>query len=241
MGEGMARSDGRTPVQPRPLKIERGAAEYAEGSCLISVGRTRVLCTASVEQGVPGWKKGKGEGWVTAEYSMLPRATNTRNRRERDKVGGRTQEIQRLIGRSLRSCVDMAALGERTVTIDCDVLQADGGTRTASITGGAVALFDACAWIERTHGTPSPFREFVAAVSAGLVDGRLLLDLDYSEDSAAEVDLNLVARESGGIIEVQGTGEHGHFSPEQLYFLTQMMSGCVAGLHAAQRAAVGGS
>jgi ribonuclease PH len=241
MGEGMARSDGRAPEQPRPLRLERGAAEYAEGSCLISVGRTRVLCTASVEQGVPGWRRGKGEGWVTAEYSMLPRATNTRNRRERDKVGGRTQEIQRLIGRSLRSCVDMGALGERTVTIDCDVLQADGGTRTASITGGAVALFDACAWIERTHGTPSPFREFVAAVSAGLVDGRLLLDLDYSEDSAAEVDLNLVARESGGIIEVQGTGEHGHFTPEQLYFLTQMMSGCVAGLHAAQRAAVGGS
>jgi len=241
MGEGMARNDGRAPEQPRPLKLERGAAEYAEGSCLISVGRTRVLCTASVEQGVPGWRKGKGEGWVTAEYSMLPRATNTRNRRERDKIGGRTQEIQRLIGRSLRSCVDMAALGERTVTIDCDVLQADGGTRTASITGGAVALFDACAWIERTHGVPSPFREFVAAVSAGLVDGRLLLDLDYSEDSAAEVDLNLVARESGGIIEVQGTGEHGHFTPEQLYFLTQMMAGCVAGLHAAQRAAVSGS
>jgi ribonuclease PH len=241
MGEGTARNDGRAPEQPRPLRIERGAAEYAEGSCLISVGRTRVLCTASVEQGVPGWRRGQGAGWVTAEYSMLPRATNTRNRRERDKVGGRTQEIQRLIGRSLRACVDMAALGERTVTIDCDVLQADGGTRTASITGGAVALFDACAWIERTHGTPSPFREFVAAVSAGLVDGRLLLDLDYSEDSAAEVDLNLVARESGGIIEVQGTGEHGHFTPEQLYFLTQMMSGCVAGLHAAQRAAVGGS
>jgi ribonuclease PH len=241
MGEGMARNDGRAPEQPRPLRIERGAAEYAEGSCLISVGRTRVLCTASVEQGVPGWRRGKGEGWVTAEYSMLPRATNTRNRRERDKVGGRTQEIQRLIGRSLRSCVDMAALGERTVTIDCDVLQADGGTRTASITGGAVALFDACAWIERTHGVPSPFRDFVAAVSAGLVDGRLLLDLDYSEDSAAEVDLNLVARESGGIIEVQGTGEHGTFTPEQLYFLTQMMSGCVAGLHAAQRAAVSGS
>jgi ribonuclease PH len=135
----------------------------------------------------------------------------------------------------------MAALGERTVTIDCDVLQADGGTRTASITGGAVALFDACAWIERTHGVPSPFREFVAAVSAGRVDGRLLLDLDYSEDSTAEVDLNLVARESGGIIEVQGTGEHGHFTPEQLYFLTQMMAGCVSGLHAAQRAAVAGS
>jgi ribonuclease PH len=241
MGEGEGRSGGRGPEEPRPLRLERGVAEYAEGSCLITVGRTRVLCTASVEEGVPSWRKGRGEGWVTAEYSMLPRATNTRNRRERDKVGGRTQEIQRLIGRSLRACVDMAALGERQVTIDCDVLQADGGTRTASITGGAVALFDACAWIERTRGIASPFREFVAAVSAGLVDGRLLLDLDYAEDSAAEVDLNLVARESGGIIEVQGTGEHGHFTPEQLYYLTQMMSACVSRLHAAQRAAVSGS
>ncbi|HKP77373.1 MAG TPA: ribonuclease PH [Longimicrobiaceae bacterium] len=235
----MARNDGRAPEEPRALQLERGVAEYAEGSCLISVGSTRVLCTASVEAGVPPWRKGRGEGWVTAEYSMLPRATNTRNRRERGQVGGRTQEIQRLIGRSLRSCVDMVALGERTITLDCDVLQADGGTRTASITGGAVALFDACAWLERSAGIASPFREFVAAVSAGLVDGRLLLDLDYSEDSAAEVDLNLVARESGGIIEVQGTGEHGHFSAEQLYDLTRMMSGCIAGLHAAQRAAVG--
>ena len=242
MGEGMARNDGRAPEEPRPLRLERGVAEYAEGSCLISVGRTRVLCTASVEEGVPPWRKGRGEGWVTAEYSMLPRATNTRTRRERSQVGGRTQEIQRLIGRSLRACVDMAALGERQVTIDCDVLQADGGTRTASITGGAVALYDACAWIAREKGlAASPFREFVAAVSAGLVDGRLLLDLDYSEDSAAEVDLNLVARESGGIIEIQGTGEHGHFTAEQLYFLTQMMNRCVAGLHAAQRAAVGGA
>ncbi|MBV9109753.1 MAG: ribonuclease PH [Gemmatimonadetes bacterium] len=234
------RNDGRTPEQPRPLTLERGVAGYAEGSCLITVGRTRVLCTASVEDGVPPWKKGKGEGWVTAEYAMLPRATNTRTRRERGQVGGRTQEIQRLIGRSLRSCVDMAALGERTITIDCDVLQADGGTRTASITGGAVALFDACRWVAGRTGTASPFREFVAAVSAGLVDGRLLLDLDYSEDSTAEVDLNLVARESGGIIEIQGTGEHGHFSAEQLYYLTQMMNGCVRGLHAAQRAAVAG-
>jgi len=239
MGEGEGRSGGRGPEEPRPLRLERGVAEYAEGSCLITVGRTRVLCTASVEEGVPSWRKGRGLGWVTAEYSMLPRATNTRNRRERDKVGGRTQEIQRLIGRSLRACVDMAALGERQVTIDCDVLQADGGTRTASITGGAVALFDACAWVARTRGIASPFREFVAAVSAGLVDGRLLLDLDYAEDAAAEVDLNLVARESGGIIEVQGTGEHGHFTPEQLYYLTQMMSACVARLHAAQRSAVG--
>jgi len=240
-GMGMARNDGRAPEQPRPLRLERGVAEYAEGSCLITVGRTRVLCTASVEEGVPPWKKGRGEGWVTAEYSMLPRATNTRTRRERSQVGGRTQEIQRLIGRSLRSCVDMAALGERTLTLDCDVLQADGGTRTASITGGAVALYDACRWVSQQRGIESPFREFVAAVSAGLVDGRLLLDLDYSEDSGAEVDLNLVARESGGIIEVQGTGEHGHFTPEQLYYLTQMMSASVARLHAAQRAAVGGS
>ena len=240
MGEGV-RNDGRAPEEPRPLRLERGVAEYAEGSCLISVGRTRVLCTASVEEGVPGWRRGQGKGWVTAEYSMLPRATNTRTRRERGQVGGRTQEIQRLIGRSLRACVDMEALGERTITIDCDVLQADGGTRTASITGGAVALYDACAWIVRQAGlSASPFHEFVAAVSAGLVDGRLLLDLDYSEDSTADLDLNLVARESGGMIEVQGTGEHGHFSPEQLYYLTQMMSGCVAGLHRAQRAAVGG-
>src|SRR3954469_2183252 len=163
MGEGTS-SDGRAPAQPRPLKLERGAAEYAEGSCLISVGRTRVLCTASVEEGVPGWRRGRGEGWVTAEDGMLPRATNARNRREREAGGGRTQEIQRLIGRSLRSCVDMAALGERTIPIDCDVLQADGGTRTASITGAAVALFDACAWVARTHGIASPFREFVAAV-----------------------------------------------------------------------------
>ena len=239
MGEGAARADGRRPEEARPLTLERGVAMYAEGSCLVTAGRTRVLCTASVEQGVPPWRKGSGQGWVTAEYSMLPRATNTRNRRERGQVGGRTQEIQRLIGRSLRACVDLAAMGEWQVTVDCDVLQADGGTRTASITGGAVALYDACAWLAERTGAPSAFREFVAAVSAGVVDGRLLLDLDYSEDSRAEVDLNLVARESGGIIEVQGTGEHGHFTPEQLYYLTQVMSGCVRGLHAAQREAVG--
>ncbi len=237
--EMVIRADGRPADRPRPLRLERGVAEYAEGSCLITVGRTRVLCTASVEMSVPPWRKGKGEGWVTAEYSMLPRATHDRNRRERGQVGGRTQEIQRLIGRSLRACVDLAAMGERQVTVDCDVLQADGGTRTASITGGAVALYDACAWLAARDGlAASPFRGFVAAVSAGMVDGALLLDLDYSEDSRAEVDLNLVTRESGGIIEVQGTGEHGHFSPEQLYYLTQLMTGCVRGLHAAQRAAV---
>ncbi|HEU0055318.1 MAG TPA: ribonuclease PH, partial [Longimicrobium sp.] len=213
MGEG--RADGRAADQPRPLSIERGVARYAEGSCLVATGGTRVLCTASVEAGVPPWRKGSGEGWVTAEYSMLPRATNTRNRRERGQVGGRTQEIQRLIGRSLRACVDLKAMGEWQVTVDCDVLQADGGTRTASITGGAVALYDACEWLRVKAGlAASPFREFVGAVSAGIVDGALLLDLDYSEDSRAEVDLNLVARESGGIIEIQGTGERTHFSPE---------------------------
>jgi len=242
MGEGTARNGGRGADEPRALTLERGVAEYAEGSCLVTVGRTRVLCTASVEEGVPGWRKGRGEGWVTAEYSMLPRATNTRNRRERGQIGGRTQEIQRLIGRSLRSCVDMKALGERQITIDCDVLQADGGTRTASVTGGAVALFEACRWlVESGKLGATPFREFVAAISAGIVGGSLLLDLDYSEDSTADVDLNLVMRESGGIIEVQGTGEHGDFTPEQLFELTRMMSGAVGRLHAAQRAAVGNS
>ena len=240
MEGGATRADGRAPADARPLSLERGVAEYAEGSCLVTVGRTRVLCTASVEMGVPPWRKGRGEGWVTAEYSMLPRATHSRNRRERNQVGGRTQEIQRLIGRSLRACVDMAAMGEWQITIDCDVLQADGGTRTASITGGAVALYDACRWLtERAGLSASPFQEFVAAVSAGVVEGRLLLDLDYSEDSRAEVDLNLVARESGGIIEIQGTGERSDFTPEQLFELVRLTTDCTRRLNAAQRAAVG--
>ena len=216
MAEASTRSGGRGNGALRPVALERGVSRHAEGSCLVSFGETRVLCTASAEQGVPPWRRGSGAGWVTAEYSMLPRATNTRNRRERERVGGRTQEIQRLIGRSLRACVDLAALGEWTVTIDCDVLQADGGTRTASITGGAVALYDACAWVVQRQGlSASPWREFVAAVSAGVVDGRILLDLDYSEDSRAEVDCNVVALESGGLIEVQGTGEKGSFTREQ--------------------------
>jgi ribonuclease PH len=171
---------------------------------------------------------------------MLPRATHSRNQRERKQVGGRTQEIQRLIGRSLRSCVDMAAMGEWTITLDCDVLQADGGTRTASITGGAIALHDACAWITAKGSfSASPFREFVAAMSAGVVGGTLLLDLDYSEDSSAEVDLNLVMRESGGIIEVQGTGERSDFSPAQLTGLVELTGGGIRSLLQAQRAAVG--
>ncbi|HYJ79382.1 MAG TPA: ribonuclease PH [Longimicrobiaceae bacterium] len=240
MSEGTGRADGRRPEEARPLTLERGVAMYAEGSCLVTTGRTKVLCTASVEQGVPPWRRGTGEGWVTAEYSMLPRATNTRNRRERGQVGGRTQEIQRLIGRSLRACVDLAAMGEWQVTVDCDVLQADGGTRTASISGGAVALHDACRWLtERASLTAPPFREFVAAVSAGIVGGRPLLDLDYAEDSGAEVDLNLVARESGGIIEIQGTGERSHFTPEQLYDLVRLTTGCIESIHRRQREAVG--
>ena len=234
-----ARADGRAPGELRPVTLERAVGLYAEGSCLITAGRTKVLCTASVEQGVPPWRKGRGEGWVTAEYSMLPRATNTRNRRERKEVGGRTQEIQRLIGRSLRGCVDMAAMGEWQITIDCDVLQADGGTRTASITGGAVALYDACAWLAVQTGRPSAFRHFVAAISGGIVDGQVVLDLDYAEDVRAEVDLNVVAREGGGLIEVQGTGEHGDFTPEQLSALVGLASGAIRELNARQRAAVG--
>ena len=241
MADETVRADGRASGALRPITLERGVGLYAEGSCLITAGRTKVLCTASVEQGVPPWRKGRGLGWVTAEYSMLPRATSTRNRRERGQVGGRTQEIQRLIGRSLRGCVDMAAMGEWQVTIDCDVLQADGGTRTASITGGAVALYDACAWLARQAGAPSAFRHFVAAISGGLVDGGILLDLDYAEDVRAEVDLNVVAREGGGLIEVQGTGENGEFTPEQLSGLVGMAAGAIRELTAMQRAAVAGS
>jgi ribonuclease PH len=219
----------------RPLRIERGASAYAEGSCIISTGNTRVLCTASVEQGVPGWRKGSGAGWVTAEYSMLPRATHTRTSRERGQLGGRTQEIQRLIGRSLRACVDTHLMGEWTIRIDCDVLQADGGTRTASITGGAVALSDACAWlVERASLPENPFRELVAAVSLGIVDGRVLLDLDYSEDSTAEVDLNLVGLDGGGIIEVQGTAERAPFTPSALTRMIELGSAAIGDLLRAQ-------
>ncbi|MDB4947630.1 MAG: ribonuclease [Gemmatimonadetes bacterium] len=239
MTETQQRSYGRGPSDARPLTLERGVSEYAEGSCLVTAGKTRVLCTASVENKLPPWKKGRGEGWVTAEYSMLPRATNTRTERERRQVGGRTQEIQRLIGRSLRACVDLRAMGEWQITIDCDVLQADGGTRTASITGGAVALYDACAWLTARSGlAQSPFRGFVAAISAGVVGGSLLLDLDYSEDSAADVDLNVVAREDGGIIEVQGTGERTPFTPAQLTGLVEMSTTRIRDLVSAQRAAV---
>jgi ribonuclease PH len=212
---GMERAEGRAPRELRSLRMERGVSLYAEGSCLITAGNTRVLCTASVQEGVPGWRRGSGAGWVTAEYAMLPRATSERTGRERGQLGGRTQEIQRLIGRSLRACVDLDRLGEWTIRIDCDVLQADGGTRTAAISGASVALHDACRWIAGRGGGDA-FRQHVAAVSVGLVAGRLLLDLDYVEDSSADVDLNVVALASGGLIEVQGTAERAPFQPTDL-------------------------
>jgi ribonuclease PH len=227
---------GRQPDQTRPVRLQRGAASYAEGSCLVSFGDTRVLCAASVEEGVPNWRRASGAGWVTAEYAMLPRATQQRTSRERGQVGGRTQEIQRLIGRSLRACVDLDSLGAWTIRVDCDVLQADGGTRTAAITGGAVALFDACEWIrDRSGATASAFREFVAAVSAGIVGGELRLDLDYAEDSTADVDLNVVALESGRLIEVQGTAERQPFTPDQLTEMVRQCGVTIAQLVALQR------
>lgn len=199
---------GREPGRLRPVTIETGVAGYAEGSALIAFGRTRVWCTASVEARVPPWLEGRGSGWVTGEYAMLPRATHTRTSRDRSLGSGRSQEISRLIGRSLRAAVDLGALGERTVTVDCDVLEADGGTRTAAITGGFVALALAGAWLVRRGDVPaSPIIQPVAAVSAGIVAGQALLDLDYLEDSQAEIDCNVVMTASGDLIEVQSTAE----------------------------------
>lgn len=230
------RSSGRSANEPRTVSLHRGAAPYAEGSCLIEAGNTRVLCVASVQQGVPGWRRDSGEGWLTAEYAMLPRATHERVSRERGQIGGRTQEIQRLIGRSLRATVDLQALGEWTIRVDCDVLQADGGTRTASVTGGAVAVHDACEWLVSSGAlATTPFVSFVAAISVGVLDQRVVVDLDYSEDSRAEVDLNVVALESGGLIEVQGTGERSSFSAAQLAEMVAVASTAVAGLSRQQR------
>ena len=224
----------------RPLNLQFDPAPYAEGSCLISMGNTRVLCTASVEESLPPWKSGGTSGWVTAEYAMLPRATHTRTRRERNGPKGRTQEIQRLIGRSLRAVTDLDILGPRTVTVDCDVLQADGGTRTASVTGGAVALALAArglvanGLVERTA-----VREMVAAVSVGIVDGEIVLDLDYPADSNAQVDMNVVATESGGLVEVQGTAEGDPFQREQLDELLSAALGGIRRLIDAQLSALG--
>jgi ribonuclease PH len=219
----------------RPITFERGVAPYAEGSCLIIFGATRVLCTASVEDGVPGWKRGSGEGWLTAEYAMLPRATRTRTSRERAQLGGRTQEIQRLIGRSVRAMLDDFKFGEFTVKLDCDVLVADGGTRTAAITGASVAIVDAFAWMVETGKlAQTPVKRRVAAVSVGVIDGEPRLDLDYEEDVRAEVDMNVVMSSEGKFVEVQGTGEHGTFDRAQLDQLLELAISGIRSLDAAQ-------
>jgi ribonuclease PH len=233
------RPSGRAADQMRPVTLERGVAMKAEGSCLVAFGHTRVFVTASVETTLPPWRRGSGLGWVTAEYGMLPRATNTRTRREAaaGKQTGRTQEIQRLIGRALRAVVDMQALGENQITLDCDVLEADGGTRTAAITGAYVALHDAVGWLAArglTKGTP--LRDQVAAVSCGIYRGTPVLDLDYLEDVEAETDANFVLTGAGRFVEIQGTAEHTPFSREELQTLMALADKGVAELVAAQRA-----
>jgi ribonuclease PH len=233
------RPDGRNSEQLRPVALERGANPYAEGSCLIRMGGTLVHCTASVETGAPPHKRGSGEGWVTAEYSMLPRATVERTSRERQGPGGRTQEIQRLIGRSLRAAMGTFAFGEFTIKVDCDVLQADGGTRTASITGGCVALADACAWLAARQGIASPFGTLVAAVSVGICEGEPRLDLAYLEDRDAGVDANVVLLEPNRFVELQGTAEHGSFSRSELDLLLGHAERGIAELFGAQRKALG--
>ncbi|MFI8346706.1 ribonuclease PH [Streptomyces sp. NPDC085596] len=239
----MSRIDGRSPEQLRPVTIERGWSKHAEGSVLVSFGDTKVFCTASVTEGVPRWRKGSGEGWVTAEYSMLPRSTNTRGDREsvRGKIGGRTHEISRLIGRSLRAVIDYKALGENTIVLDCDVLQADGGTRTAAITGAYVALADAIAWAQRKKlikANRQPLTGTVGAVSVGIVDGVPLLDLCYEEDVRAETDMNVVCTGDGRFVEIQGTAEAAPFSRDELNALLDLgVAGC-AELTEFQRAAL---
>lgn len=227
----------RAPGAMRPVTLERGVAPYAEGSCLVAFGETRVLCAASAERGVPAWRRGSGEGWLTAEYAMLPRATRTRSARERGQLGGRTQEIQRLIGRALRAMLDDFAFGEYTLRVDCDVLQADGGTRTAAITGAAVAAADAFDWMVRTGLVgATPVRRRVAAVSVGIVDGQEWLDLDYALDVRAAVDMNVVMSSAGEFVEVQGTGERGTFSRAQLDGLVALAERGIRELDALQRA-----
>jgi ribonuclease PH len=229
----------RRPSELRPIAFERGIAPYAEGSCLIEFGLTRVLCTASVEEGVPAWRRGTGEGWLTAEYAMLPRATRTRTSRERAQLGGRTQEIQRLIGRSVRAMLDDFKFGEFTVKLDCDVLVADGGTRTAAITGACIAIVDAFDWMVANGKLPhTPIRRRVAAVSVGVIDGEPRLDLDYAEDVRAEVDMNVVMSSEGKFVEVQGTGEHGTFDRAQLDQLLELAISGIRILDAAQTKAL---
>lgn len=229
------RSYGRAADEMRPAKLTRNVMKNADGSCLVEFGDTRVLCAATVEEGVPRWRKGSRAGWVTAEYAMLPASTGRRTPREYRGRKGRSMEIERLVGRSLRTVCDLEALGEVTVTVDCDVIQADGGTRTASVTGAWVALHDALrSWEERGNLQRLPLTGQVAAISMGEVDGRLLLDLDYREDSHAQVDLNLVGTGDGGIVEVQGTGERSPFTREQLDALLDMGLPAIAKLVALQ-------
>jgi ribonuclease PH len=237
------RPSGRAANQLRPLSLQRGYTKHAEGSVLITLGDTRVLCTASVENRVPGFLRGKGEGWVTAEYGMLPRATHSRMGREaaQGKQGGRTLEIQRLIGRALRACVNRSALGERTITLDCDVLQADGGTRCAAITGAYVALVEAVRGLQkRGEISRDPIHGAVAAVSVGIVGSSPVLDLDYAEDSACDTDMNVVMNDGGGLIEIQGTAEGHAFRREELNALLDLADSGIAELLAAQRAALQG-
>ncbi|HEY9410264.1 MAG TPA: ribonuclease PH [Jiangellaceae bacterium] len=238
----MTRPDGRRADQLRPVRITRGWLDHAEGSVLVEFGKTRVLCAASVTEGVPRWRKGSGQGWVTAEYAMLPRSTNTRSDREsvKGRIGGRTHEISRLVGRSLRGIIDTAALGENTLVIDCDVLQADGGTRTAAITGAYVALHDAVEWM-RDRGllaSGTVLRDSVAAVSVGVIDGEARLDLPYEEDVRAETDMNVVMTGSGAFIEVQGTAEGAPFDRSELDALLALAEAGCADLTEIQRAAL---
>jgi ribonuclease PH len=235
------RRNGRRTDELRPLRITRHYTLHAEGSVLIEAGDSKVLCTASVEEGVPLFLRGKGQGWLTAEYGMLPRATNTRTRREaaEGRQSGRTQEIQRLIGRSLRAVTNLAALGERTIKIDCDVLQADGGTRCAAITGAYVALADAIAWCKSQDlVNAGALNDFVAAVSVGVVDGTPLLDLDYAEDSTCDTDMNVVMTGAGGFVELQGTAERAPFRRDEMAALVDLAEHGIHALLAAQRAAL---
>ena len=236
------RSEGRAANALRPVTIERHYTKHAEGSVLVSFGHTKVLCTASVEEKVPPFKRGGGEGWLTAEYGMLPRATHTRNDREaaKGKQSGRTQEIQRLIGRSLRSVFDLKALGERTISLDCDVLQADGGTRTAAITGAFVAAHDAVSLLMKQGKlSSSPIRDFVAAISVGIVEGTPLLDLEYTEDSTCDTDMNVVMTASGGFVELQGTAEGEPFTRAEMDALLMLADKGIRDLVAAQKQALG--
>ncbi|HZR51766.1 MAG TPA: ribonuclease PH [Streptosporangiaceae bacterium] len=239
----MPRPDGRSVKDLRPVTFTRGWLQHAEGSVLVEFGATRVLCAASVTEDVPRWRRGSGLGWVTAEYAMLPRATNTRGDREsvKGRLGGRTQEISRLVGRSLRACVDYKALGENTIVIDCDVLQADGGTRTAAVTGGYVALADAVGWLrERKRCKGDPLVGSVSAVSVGVIGGEARLDLCYEEDVVAETDMNVVCTGTGDFVEIQGTAERDPFSRAQLGDLLDLAAAGCAELTRLQKAALGG-